>query len=706
MNAGQVDPESTDPYKGLQPYEEDDRDKFFGRDGDRTILVDQILANKLTLLFAASGAGKSSLLQAGVLPCIKDPKQENLDAVYYRDWVSPPMAGLKAEILKTLQKRGRLNSSMVPDDIARSELKDFFSFCALFTRQPLVIVLDQFEEFFQYRQFRYASEFVPFVEQLSAAIVDQKTPCVFVMSMREDFALELDVFKRFLPKLLQNYYRLGNLGRENARKAIVEPVQRIGFSYETELLEALLRDLCTHKHREGPDALVNEESAHTMEPAYLQIICSNLWLAERKNPDKKVRLKTYVDRGGAKGILKKHFESVISPLSMHEQRLASRAFDYLITRRGTKMAYTAEDLSEQLRVKATALSKVLDRLEKSRVLRRRARHQADKEELWYEIYHDLFSLPIGEWNNAFKSRQQIRRAFIIAACMLISGVLLFAGYHSFVRVLFGHELRWSNKSGISDYVEYNEGQSRWLGIFDLHCYIAETDFEMYQMEPDKMFTTKPVYKNDLYGAIFDSLPLLDRLNAYWENGQIVTALNLAREAISSDSRIVNMLTSFRSKETINLLEENLDDSDIALKEKIVSALVRMCPQKTTNLMDNKNPLIQRSAIAAAKSSLRSTDFKKISNLFVKSSDIEVRKTAADALGWLKEPQAVELLFRVLKTAKDSELRKTAADALVRLNCNKAVPQLIELLKKTQQRTGDKRVLAALILGQLVLNCIN
>ena len=46
---------------------------------DRKILVDKILTNKLTLLFAASGIGKSSLLQAAVLPQLKDPKQENLD---------------------------------------------------------------------------------------------------------------------------------------------------------------------------------------------------------------------------------------------------------------------------------------------------------------------------------------------------------------------------------------------------------------------------------------------------------------------------------------------------------------------------------------------------------------------------------------------------------------------------------------------------
>ncbi len=58
---------NTTPYIGLRPYTRDDSALFFGRDGDTQILLDKILANRLTLLFAASGVGKSSLLQAGIM---------------------------------------------------------------------------------------------------------------------------------------------------------------------------------------------------------------------------------------------------------------------------------------------------------------------------------------------------------------------------------------------------------------------------------------------------------------------------------------------------------------------------------------------------------------------------------------------------------------------------------------------------------------
>ena len=50
------------PYKGLQPYTETDKDNFFGREAEKRILIDKILTHKLTFLFAASGVGKSLIV--------------------------------------------------------------------------------------------------------------------------------------------------------------------------------------------------------------------------------------------------------------------------------------------------------------------------------------------------------------------------------------------------------------------------------------------------------------------------------------------------------------------------------------------------------------------------------------------------------------------------------------------------------------------
>src|SRR5262249_27520706 len=55
------------PYVGLVPYGEEDAAFFFGRDEEKQIVTGNLRASRLTILYGASGVGKSSLLQAGVI---------------------------------------------------------------------------------------------------------------------------------------------------------------------------------------------------------------------------------------------------------------------------------------------------------------------------------------------------------------------------------------------------------------------------------------------------------------------------------------------------------------------------------------------------------------------------------------------------------------------------------------------------------------
>lgn len=54
---------SASPYKGLMPYSEQDAPFFFGRETDRRIILSNLMALRLTLLYGASGVGKSSVLR-------------------------------------------------------------------------------------------------------------------------------------------------------------------------------------------------------------------------------------------------------------------------------------------------------------------------------------------------------------------------------------------------------------------------------------------------------------------------------------------------------------------------------------------------------------------------------------------------------------------------------------------------------------------
>src|SRR6266852_1336576 len=65
----QVTPES--PFRGIQPFRFLDQEYYSGREELIDELVDKVLLYRLVVLFGESGAGKSSLLNAGVVPALK-----------------------------------------------------------------------------------------------------------------------------------------------------------------------------------------------------------------------------------------------------------------------------------------------------------------------------------------------------------------------------------------------------------------------------------------------------------------------------------------------------------------------------------------------------------------------------------------------------------------------------------------------------------
>lgn len=317
---------STAPYPGLRPYTEGEQGKFFGREADKAILVDKVLGSRLTLLFAASGVGKSSLLQAAVIPHLQAVDGENLTVICNTDWVSEPLARLR----EMIEAAGLLPNGT---RLEGETLTEWLEFCGLFVRRPpLVLILDQFEEFFRYQ--RHAAAFRPFIEQLAAVITDSRLPVSVVISMREDFAMELNAFKPQLPTLLfENFYRLEKLNKKAATQAILDPVRQLGCDYEPALLQRLLDDLKDRKREQGE--LPHQTPAvglEVVDPPYLQIVCAYLWRLKGEK-ETVIRLASYEKAGGIDGILNYFLDHALTRLSSGEKQLASRAFDYLAAQR-------------------------------------------------------------------------------------------------------------------------------------------------------------------------------------------------------------------------------------------------------------------------------------------------------------------------------------------------------------------------------------
>src|SRR2546423_7652744 len=145
------------PYKGLVPYSEEDAPFFFGREEKREVIINTLLASRLTLLVGASGVGKSSLVRAGVAHRLREMSRENLSrggaaefcVVIFSAWRDDPVAGLLSRVRAAVAQALDAPELATPAPAVGS-LADNLRAWAGRLDGDLLIILDQFEDYFQY----------------------------------------------------------------------------------------------------------------------------------------------------------------------------------------------------------------------------------------------------------------------------------------------------------------------------------------------------------------------------------------------------------------------------------------------------------------------------------------------------------------------------------------------------------------------------
>ena len=145
-------------YPGVQPFATNQEHIFFGRDEDIENLYDLILLEPLVLLFGKSGYGKSSLLNAGILP--KFQKLEKDDPDYFIPIVirfgayvegqndNPPIQVIEQKLAETHSKQTQ-NQYLDALNIEPS-LWTTFKAQQDEGHSRFLLVFDQFEELFSY----------------------------------------------------------------------------------------------------------------------------------------------------------------------------------------------------------------------------------------------------------------------------------------------------------------------------------------------------------------------------------------------------------------------------------------------------------------------------------------------------------------------------------------------------------------------------
>jgi len=384
------------------PFEEADAPYFFGRENERAIIKNNLIAWRLTLLYGVTGVGKSSVLHAGVEHDLNEEARidtaksisPEFKLVVVRSWREAPLLTLEREVCKALDihESHEIPLKTFPEKVATWGKR---------VRGKLLIVLDQFEEYFLYhpnedKEGTFAVEFPRLVNQ-------KGIPANFLISIRADCLAYLDRFKGAIPGLFENRLRLERLSLSAARASIYEPItkynrERAGdpeISIEPELVEKVVEEVETGRvvlgetgrgtvQRKGG----SQAGEKRIETSFLQLVMTRLWDEEISSGSRRLRMETFSKLGGAKKIVRDHVDDAMNELSLPEKNIARAAFFHLVTPSNITIAHTVPDLSSYVRTPKERLEPVLEKLSGKRILRP---NTAADGELSYKVFHDVLA---------------------------------------------------------------------------------------------------------------------------------------------------------------------------------------------------------------------------------------------------------------------------------------------------------------------------
>jgi hypothetical protein len=393
-------------YPGAQPFRDDEvsRRTFFGREQASIALTDQILANRLVIVYAKSGLGKTSLLNAGVAPRLREAGSLPL-LVRANDIQRGPLfsvlEGIRAEAT-------RQQVEYVEGD--SSSLWNFFKSVEFWRGDLLltpVLILDQFEELFTLQSPEARETFLsdlgylvrgipPPSQQKIEANVSETPPAIRVaLSLREDFLGMIEEASDRIPEIMDHRFRVTPLSYEMATKAITGPaaiedrnIATKAFRLEPEFVTSIL-DYLTKS-----TAGAHGAAGRYVEPFHLQLICQRIEKVaayrQQLSGGGEVVL-SFKDLGGDAALaetLESFYLAAIRSLPVRHLRGAARILceQFLISPEGRRLSVEERELRRQLKLPAETLSHLVER----RLLRTDRR----SDSTYYELSHDALVQPV------------------------------------------------------------------------------------------------------------------------------------------------------------------------------------------------------------------------------------------------------------------------------------------------------------------------
>jgi WD40 repeat protein len=383
------------PWPGLLSFREADQRWFQGRREETAELLQHIKRERLTVLFALSGLGKSSVMQAGLFPAVR---REDIFPVYIRLDHAPQSPDLRFQVLEIIAQAGAEANVTVPAPRPGATLWEYFhsvdtEFWSGSRRVLPLLVFDQFEEIFTLgKSPERAKSSEDLLDEL-ADLAEGTTPAAvqnrwavrpetqddytdegefkLLISIREDFLPEYFDQRRRIAGVPQKRYRLRQLSGEGALAAVSQARDLIDETVAEQIVRYVAAGDRLGHGRGRPLKDLD------VEPALLSVVCRELNSRRRERGEAKISADFL--EGNQEQVLNDFYTRSLEGMPAPVRRFVEEG---LITVGGARNSVALEDALAK-----GMSSETVEQLVERRLLRKEYR----RNEVRIELTHDLLT---------------------------------------------------------------------------------------------------------------------------------------------------------------------------------------------------------------------------------------------------------------------------------------------------------------------------
>lgn len=247
------------PYPGLRPFETEEDDLFFGRDGQSEDILASLRRHRLVAVVGVSGSGKSSLIRAGLLSYLYGGFMSGASS-HWRVAVMRPGGDPIHNLSEALHDPSVLGRPGTSEEEARQEqillevtlrrsglgLIEAVRQARLPEVDNLLVVVDQFEELFRFaepsKSIRNDDDAAAFVKLLIESSAQEELPIYVVLTMRSDFIGDCARYRDLPEAVAAGLYLIPRMTRDDRREAIERPARVAGSEIAPRLMNRLLNE--------------------------------------------------------------------------------------------------------------------------------------------------------------------------------------------------------------------------------------------------------------------------------------------------------------------------------------------------------------------------------------------------------------------------------------------------------------------------------